>query len=109
MCIRDRVKWGLAKGYSQEELNTRFDYRDLTIMYDNYMAETGNKSESPSEFNLAKNVNPPTSLSSVRGAKSGKNRSLKQRATEALEMSDDDFNDMIDKELNNILQSLDGQ
>jgi hypothetical protein len=106
---QDIVKWGLAKGYSQEELNTRFDYRDLTIMYDNYMAETGNKSESPSEFNRAKNVNPPTSLSSVRGAKSGKNRSLKQRATEALEMSDDDFNDMSDKELNNILQSLDGQ
>ena len=103
------VKWGLEKGYSQEELNNRFDYRDLTIMYDNYMAETSNGSEASSEFNRAKNINPPTSLSSVRGAKSGKNRSLKQRATEALEMADEDFNEMSDKELNNILQSLEGQ
>ena len=106
---QDIVKWGRKKGYSQEELNSRFDYRDLTIMYDNYMAETGNNTEASSDFTRAKNVNPPTSLSSVRGAKSGKNRSLKQRATEALEMTDDDFNEMSDKELNNILQSLEGQ
>lgn len=102
------VKWGQEKGFTEQELRQTFDHRQLTLLYDNYMRDT-NQSSTPSEFNRAKNVNPPTSLSSVRGAKSGKNRSLKQRATEALEMSDDDFNDMSDKELNNILQSLDGQ
>ena len=102
------VKWGQTKGFSEQELRQTFDHRQLTLLYDNYMKDT-NQSSTPTEFDRAKNVNQPTSLSSVRGAKSGKNRSLKQRASEALEMSDDDFNDMSDKELNNILQSLDGQ
>ena len=103
------VEWGLKKGYSQEELNKRFDYRDLTIMYDNYMAEKNPDNEPAivSDFDRAKSNNAPTSLSTVRGARSGKNRSLKQRATEALEMSDEDFNDMSGKELDNILKSLD--
>tara|TARA_B100001250_G_C19666346_1_gene729429 strand:+ start:92 stop:958 length:867 start_codon:yes stop_codon:yes gene_type:complete len=103
------VEWGLKKGYTQEELNDRYDYRDLEIMYDNYMLETGQKSEPAivSDFDRAKTNNAPTTLSSVRGAKSGKNRSLKQRATEALEMPDEDFNDISDKELDNILRSLD--
>ena len=79
-------------------MRSRFDYRELGLLYDNYMAETQGKSNEPavvSDFDRAKTNNAPTTLSSVRGAKSGKNRSLKQRATEALEMSDDDFNDML--------------
>jgi len=103
------VKWGVEKGFSEQELRGTYDHRQLALLYDNYMASTDNNQQAPSDFTRAKNINPPTSLSSVRGAKSGKNRSLKQRATEALEMSDEDFNNISDKELNNILQSLEGQ
>ena len=106
---KDIVDWGLKKGYSQEELNTRYDWRDLAIMYDSYMAQTGNNAEPAitSDFDRAKQSNAPTTLSNVRGAKSGKNRSLKQRAAEIYEMEDSEFNKLGDDELDNILKSLD--
>ena len=106
----DIVKWGLKKGYTQEELNSRYDWRDLANMYDLYMSQTQQNNSEPaitSDFDRAKQGNAPTTLSSVRGAKSGKNRSLKQRAAEIYEMEDSEFNKLGDDELDNILKSLD--
>ncbi len=104
------VQWGLKKGYTQEELNSRYDWRDLANMYDLYMSQTQQNNSEPaitSDFDRAKQGNAPTTLSSVRGAKSGKNRSLKQRAAEIYEMEDSEFNKLGDDELDNILKSLD--
>lgn len=104
------VQWGLKKGYTQEELLNRYDWRDLANMYDLYMAQTQQNNSEPaitSDFDRAKQGNAPTTLSSVRGAKSGKNRSLKQRAAEIYEMEDSEFNKLGDDELDNILKSLD--
>ena len=106
----DIVQWGLKKGYTQEELNSRYDWRDLANMYDLYMSQTQQNNSEPaitSDFDRAKQGNAPTTLSSVRGAKSGKNRSLKQRAAEIYEMEDSEFNKLGDDELDNILKSLD--
>lgn len=104
------VQWGLKKGYTQEELHNRYDWRDLANMYDLYMSQTQQNNSEPaitSDFDRAKQGNAPTTLSSVRGAKSGKNRSLKQRAAEIYEMEDSEFNKLGDDELDNILKSLD--
>jgi hypothetical protein len=79
-------------------------------MYDLYMSQTQQNNSEPaitSDFDRAKQGNAPTTLSSVRGAKSGKNRSLKQRAAEIYEMEDSEFNKLGDDELDNILKSLD--
>ena len=104
------VQWGLKKGYTQEELNGKYDWRDLANFYDLYMSQTQQNNSEPaitSDFDRAKQGNSPTTLSSVRGAKSGKNRSLKQRAAEIYEMEDSEFNKLGDDELDNILKSLD--
>ena len=104
------VEWGLKKGYTKEELLNRYDWRDLANMYDLYISQTQQNNSEPaitSDFDRAKQGNAPTTLSSVRGAKSGKNRSLKQRAAEIYEMEDSEFNKLGDDELDNILKSLD--
>ena len=104
------VQWGLKKGYTQEELNGKYDWRDLANFYDLYTSQTQQNNSEPaitSDFDRAKQGNSPTTLSSVRGAKSGKNRSLKQRAAEIYEMEDSEFNKLGDDELDNILKSLD--
>ena len=104
------VQWGLKKGYTQEELNGKYDWRDLANFYDLYMSQTQQNNSEPaitSDFDRAKQGNSPTTLSSVRGAKSGKNRSHKQRAAEIYEMEASEFKKLGDDELDNILKSLD--